>query len=139
MSVFSPREHMWFRRRRSFQTSATLLSPGRRRTGPPRGWEPAVPASVGLSGATDDAAGHLRRFEREMIEDVVRGAGLELVRVGEVNRLGAIGWRLHHASRTGSIGASTARLFDWLVPVARNLDPVLSGPRLSLLVVARVP
>jgi glycosyltransferase involved in cell wall biosynthesis len=98
-----------------------------------------VPAGPELFGPTDEAAGHLRRFDRDSIQDVVRGAGLELIRIDEVNKLGAIGWKLHHARGSGTIDSSSARLFDWMVPLARALEPILPGPGLSLLVVARVP
>jgi glycosyltransferase involved in cell wall biosynthesis len=98
-----------------------------------------VPAGQELFGPTDEAAGHIRRFDRNGIEDVVRAVGLEVVHVAEVNKLGTFGWRLHHAIGAGRISSSEARLFDWLVPVAKSLDPVLPGRGLSLLVVARVP
>ncbi len=98
-----------------------------------------VPAGTELYGPTDQAAGHVRRFDRQGIEDVVRAAGLELVDIGEMNRLGTLGWKLHHGLGAGRISASEARLFDLLVPLARALDPMLPGVGLSLLVVARVP
>jgi glycosyltransferase involved in cell wall biosynthesis len=98
-----------------------------------------VPAGPELFGPTDKAAGHVRRFDREQIEDVVRAAGLEVIDVAEVNKLGTYGWRVHHAMGAGHIRSSEARFFDLLVPVAAALDPVLPGPGLSLLVVARVP
>jgi glycosyltransferase involved in cell wall biosynthesis len=98
-----------------------------------------VPAGPELFGPTDKAAGHVRRFDRDGIEDVVRAAGLRVVEVAEVNKLGTIGWRLHHAMGAGRISSSEARVFDLLVPIAKALDPVLPGRGLSLLVVARVP
>jgi SAM-dependent methyltransferase len=98
-----------------------------------------VPAGPNLYGPTDEAAGHVRRFDRHGLEEVVRAAGLELVALDEVNRLGTVGWRLHHGFGAGRITASEARIFDLLVPLARRLDPVLPGPGLSILAVARVP
>jgi glycosyltransferase involved in cell wall biosynthesis len=98
-----------------------------------------VPAGTALYGQTDKASGHLRRFDREGIEEVVRAAGLELLAIEEVNKLGTFGWRLHHAIGARRISPSEARLFDILVPVAKALDPILPGQGLSLLVVARVP
>jgi glycosyltransferase involved in cell wall biosynthesis len=98
-----------------------------------------VPAVIELFGPTDEAAGHLRRFDRESIEEVVRGAGLDPVRIAEVNRLGAVAWRLHHAVGAGPIGGMTARMYDSLVPIARFVEHFLRGPGLSLLLVARVP
>lgn len=136
-----------------FQVSSALVFDGLQRAEEPKEFLAAVaghvesgghvliqvPAGPELFGPTDEAAGHMRRFDRQGIEDVVRAAGLELVDVGEVNRLGTFGWRLHHSLGAGRISASEARLFDLLVPLARALDPVLPGRGLSLLVVARVP
>jgi hypothetical protein len=98
-----------------------------------------VPAGPGLFGPADKAAGHVRRFDRSQIEDVVRAAGLEVVQLAEVNKLGTIGWKLHHAMGASHIKSSEARMFDLLVPAAAALDPVLPGPGLSILIVARVP
>lgn len=97
-----------------------------------------VPAGPDLFGPTDEAAGHLRRFDRRSIEDLVSAAGLDMVHVKELNRLGRIGWRMHHARR-GAISTASVRLFDWLVPLARTVDSLWPGPGLSLLAVARVP
>ena len=98
-----------------------------------------VPAGADLFGPTDRAAGHVRRFDREDIEDVVRSAGLELVSVEMFNRLGGLGWRLHHAMGAGRISATEAKSFDLLVPLARRIEAIGVGQGLSWLVVARVP
>jgi len=98
-----------------------------------------VPAGTSLFGATDEAAGHLRRFDRGDVEDLVRSAGLELVSLVPFNRLGAIGWRLHHAIGAGRISAAEARSFDLLVPLAKKADALGIGSGLSWLAVARVP
>jgi SAM-dependent methyltransferase len=98
-----------------------------------------VPADTALFGSTDKAAGHVRRFDREDLEDVIRSAGLELILIEPFNRLGVIGWRLHHALGAGRISAAEARGFDALVPLAKRIDAVASGRGLSWLAVARVP
>jgi glycosyltransferase involved in cell wall biosynthesis len=98
-----------------------------------------VPAGPRLFGPADKAAGHVRRFDTSQIEDVVRAAGLEIVQLAEVNKLGTIGWKLHHALGASHIKSSEARMFDLLVPAAAALDPVLPGAGLSILIVARVP
>ena len=98
-----------------------------------------VPSDPGLFGPTDRAVGHRRRFDRETLEDLVRSAGLELVKIGEINKLGGIGWKLNHTRGEGGIGRATARLFDLLTPAARLMEPLLPGRGLSLLAIARVP
>jgi hypothetical protein len=98
-----------------------------------------LPAGTDLMGPTDEAAGHLRRFDRGDVEDLVRAAGLELLLLESFNRLGALGWRLHHAVGTGRISRAEAVSFDLLVPLAKKADVLMSRPGLSWLVVARVP
>ena len=98
-----------------------------------------VPAGPDLYGPLDEGVGHSRRFTEEELEDVLRAAGLELVKLEQFNRLGAIGWRIHHSTGSGRITAGEAVLFDLLVPLAKVLEPLLPGPGLSLLAVARVP
>jgi glycosyltransferase involved in cell wall biosynthesis len=98
-----------------------------------------VPAGRRLFGPTDEMAGHIRRFDRADLEDVVRAAGLELVWLEPFNRLGAIGWRIHHAFGAGRITAAEARSFDLLVPLARRFEVLVPGSGLSWLAVARVP
>ena len=97
-----------------------------------------VPAGESLYGPTDEAAGHLRRFEKDEVADLVRSAGLELVKIEEVNRLGTLGWRLHHALGARRISGLQAKSFDLLVPVAKALEPLLPVRGLSIIAVARV-
>jgi glycosyltransferase involved in cell wall biosynthesis len=98
-----------------------------------------VPAGPELFGPTDKSSGHLRRFDEVDILEIIRASGLLPVEVGEFNRLGTAGWKLHHAMGRGGISSSEARFFDLMVPLARRLEPVLPGRGLSLLAVARVP
>ncbi len=98
-----------------------------------------VPAGRDLYGPTDKAAGHIRRFDRDELEDLIRAAGLELVSLEGFNRLGRLGWQLHHAIGAGRISAAEARSFDLLVPLARRIDALGTGHGLSWLAVARVP
>jgi glycosyltransferase involved in cell wall biosynthesis len=98
-----------------------------------------VPADRDLYGATDEAAGHVQRFNRDELADIIRAAGLELVSLEGFNRLGRLGWKLHHAFGAGRITAAEARSFDLLVPLARKIDVIGTGRGLSWLAVARVP
>lgn len=98
-----------------------------------------VPAGADLFGPTDQAAGHVRRFDLSEVEDLIRAAGLEQISIQSFNRLGAIGWRLHHAFGRGNISRAEARSFDVLVPLARMIDSSGVGSGLSWLAVARVP
>ena len=98
-----------------------------------------VPAGKDLFGATDESVGHVRRFDRDEIEDVVRAAGLELVSIQSFNRLGRLGWMLHHVVGGGRISVAEARGFDLLVPLAKKLDTFGPADGLSWLAVCRVP
>jgi len=97
-----------------------------------------VPAGSDLYGNTDTAVGHIRRFDKEQLVEMIRAAGLELVKLEEFNRFGTLAWRLHHALGRRSISILQARSFDLLVPVVKLLEPLLPVRGLSLLAVARV-
>jgi SAM-dependent methyltransferase len=98
-----------------------------------------VPAGKALFGPTDVSAGHLRRFDREDVEDLIRASGLELISLEEFNRLGALGWRVHQAMGAVRISSAEARGFDVLVPIAKRFDAARIGRGLSWIAVARVP
>ena len=98
-----------------------------------------LPAGTDLMGPTDIAAGHLRRFDLGDVEDLIHAVGLELLLIEPFNRLGAWGWRFHHALGAGRISRAEAVTFDLLVPLARKVDAFSSRPGLSWLVVARIP
>lgn len=98
-----------------------------------------VPAGQDLYGPTDEAVGHVRRFEKDELADQIRAAGLDLLRIEEINRFGTLAWRFHHAMGGRHISTLQSRLFDLLVPLVRSLDPLLPIRGLSLLAVARVP
>jgi len=98
-----------------------------------------VPADSALYGPTDEAAGHVRRFDRGQLDDLIRSAGLECVWLKPFNRLGRVGWRLHHATGRTAISAAQAKGFDLLVPLAKVWERAAPGPGLSWVAVARVP
>jgi glycosyltransferase involved in cell wall biosynthesis len=98
-----------------------------------------VPADPALFGPTDAAAGHLRRFTAEELTEVIRAAGLEPVFIRSFNRLGRIGWRLHHALGRRHITGLEARSFSVAVPLAKAVEGFGTGEGLSLVAVARRP
>jgi glycosyltransferase involved in cell wall biosynthesis len=98
-----------------------------------------VPSDPRLFGDTDRAAGHVRRFDKGDVEDLVRASGLELVMLEPFNRLGVLGWRLQNTLGSGSIAPASAKTFDLLVPLAKRMDSAGVGRGLSWLAVARVP
>jgi glycosyltransferase involved in cell wall biosynthesis len=98
-----------------------------------------VPADPDLYGPTDASAGHMRRFTAGELEEVIRVSGLETVFVRSFNRLGRMGWRVHHAFGRDHITGSEARAFALLVPFAAFVERLGVGEGLSLIAVARRP
>jgi glycosyltransferase involved in cell wall biosynthesis len=98
-----------------------------------------VPAEPRLFGPLDEGAGHARRFTEDGLRELIRAVGLDIVKVEEFNRLGTIGWKLHHSTGSERITSGEALLFDLLVPVAKALEPFLPVPGLSLVAIARAP
>ena len=98
-----------------------------------------VPAHPELLGPTDEAAGHLRRFDKQDLIDAVAASGLELISIEPFNRLGAIAWRFQNALGSPRISSAQAKIFDLLVPLAKGVEALSTGPKLSWLAVARVP
>ena len=98
-----------------------------------------VPADPKLFGPTDQAAGHLRRFHRDELVDLIRSTGGEPLWTRRFNVLGRRAWRLHHALGAGRITSVQARGFDLLVPLARRIDATAAGEGLSWLAAVRVP
>ena len=98
-----------------------------------------VPAGKDLLGAVDGGSGHMRRFEKAEVEELIEAAGLELVVLRSFNRVGRAAWKVLSALGRPAISATQARLFDLVVPLARRLDRVLGRRGLSYVAVARVP
>lgn len=98
-----------------------------------------VPADDRLLGQTDHAIGHLRRFTAADLAGIIESAGLELVWIRPFNRLGRIGWRIHHALGLDHLSSFESRLFGLLLPIARRFERLKIGAGLSLLAVARKP
>lgn len=98
-----------------------------------------VPADSELFGATDRAAGHLRRFDASDLRELGESSGIELRWIRPFNALGRFGWRLHHAIGGARITTMQAVAFDRLVPLGRRLDEVGKWPGLSWIATFRVP
>ena len=98
-----------------------------------------LPADPMLSGHIDQVLGHLHRFTRVQVADLVRAAGLELVEIKSFNRVGTLVWRYYGRRGKARLNTTSARLFDLMVPLLRLVDPLLPVGGLSWLVVARKP
>ena len=97
-----------------------------------------VPAHPRLFGSLDRAYGHERRYTRERLERLIRGAGLELEELRSFNLLGVAGWWWKSRRGAGELGRRSLRAYETILPLWRPAERLLR-PRagLSLIAVAR--
>jgi SAM-dependent methyltransferase len=99
-----------------------------------------VPAHERLYGGYDRSAGHVRRYSKRRLEDVLCRAGFDIETLRHVNPLGALGWFVRVRLRSSPQWPSGSfALFDRLVPLLRPLDRLRLPFGLSLWAVARRP
>lgn len=102
----------------------------------------AVPADPRLWSAHDDAVGHVRRYTRQSLSELLAGAGFELGRMASWNVLLRPVVAMRRRSSTGSdlddLPAVVNAALGLVVAVERHL-PVGSWPGVSLLVRCRRP
>jgi SAM-dependent methyltransferase len=101
----------------------------------------AVPCDMALWSAHDEAVGHVRRYSKAGLAEVVRGAGLVIDRMWSWNVLLRPAMALRRRSATGSdldtVRPALNRLLTSIVVAERYL-PVKSLPGSSLLLRARL-
>jgi 2-polyprenyl-3-methyl-5-hydroxy-6-metoxy-1,4-benzoquinol methylase len=99
-----------------------------------------VPAHPRLYGTVDRRIGHVRRYRREPLAELLRSVGFEIVTARYVNPVGALGWLVTFRLRSPKRWPrAQQRAFDALVPALRHLDRMPSPVGLSVWVVARRP
>jgi glycosyltransferase involved in cell wall biosynthesis len=99
-----------------------------------------VPQGKRLMGSLDATLGHLRRFEQEELEALLRSSGFEICSLHQLNKIGTPAWLLHgRVLKKPHISKITLKIFDKTVWLWRWLDPVLPWHGLSLIAVARRP
>jgi SAM-dependent methyltransferase len=99
-----------------------------------------VPAHPLLYGEVDRRIGHVRRYRREPLEQLLRDIGYETEAARYVNPVGALGWLVTFRLRSPEKWPrGQYRLFDKLVPVLRQLDRLRLPVGLSVWAMARRP
>ncbi|HUA87240.1 MAG TPA: bifunctional glycosyltransferase/class I SAM-dependent methyltransferase [Bryobacteraceae bacterium] len=99
-----------------------------------------VPQGPRLFGSLDRALGHLHRFSRAEIEQMVAAAGFRVEGERQLNKIGALAWWVNgKILRRKKIGKPALKLFDKTVWVWRRMDVLLPWRGLSLVVIARKP
>ena len=99
-----------------------------------------VPAQSALYSAMDEASGHYRRYDADQLRQLAINAGLEIVSLTSMNRLGAIAYRTRRKRRSNfsrSFSPAQLRAINWALPLVRLGDVVPGLPGLSLVGVFR--
>jgi SAM-dependent methyltransferase len=97
-----------------------------------------VPQNPALYCGIDRTLGHARRFRLEELRKAILGAGFRIEKVYELNKIGAVAWRLYGGLlRQKSINKVTLKLFDKSVWFWRRVEFLLPWNGLSLIAVAR--
>jgi hypothetical protein len=96
-----------------------------------------VPAHQWLYSAADEALGHHMRYSERELTSVLQDAGLEIVEIRQFNRLGVLGWMVNKVMGRTNIGRLQARMFGWLLPLARVVELIRPLPGLSWIAIAR--
>jgi glycosyltransferase involved in cell wall biosynthesis/phospholipid N-methyltransferase len=99
-----------------------------------------VPQGPWLFGTIDRSMGHKRRFRLAELRRMIEGAGLEVERVHQVNKVSIVAWWVPgKLLRRKRIDKPILKIFDKTVWLWKRIDPILPWPGLSLVVIARKP
>lgn len=99
-----------------------------------------VPNSPSLFSSLDVAVGHIRRYRKEEIENLVREAGFELEQTWDFNRVSAPGWVWNGKFLHRRIFSRfQLKIFDSFVWLWKLIDSYLPWPGQSIIMVARKP
>ncbi|HEX2726115.1 MAG TPA: methyltransferase domain-containing protein, partial [Beijerinckiaceae bacterium] len=99
-----------------------------------------VPQSPSLYCSIDRTLGYRRRFSREDIGRLLTGAGLDIERTHQLNRVGAPAWWLYgKLLGRARINRVTLKAFDKTVWLWRRIEFLLPWRGLTLIAVAKKP
>jgi glycosyltransferase involved in cell wall biosynthesis len=96
-----------------------------------------VPAHPWLYSAADRALEHRQRYTERSFRELIEGAGFEVVELRQFNRLGVLGWWVNQRTGRTGVGSLQARVFGWLLPVAKLVEKLGFLPGLSVVAVGR--
>ena len=99
-----------------------------------------VPADPRLYTGVDKALGHFRRYTHDELSVKMRAAGFDVVQTKGFNRLGSLGWYVSGKllGRT-TLSPGQMKAYEWLLPLARLIEPFPILPHLSVIAVGRKP
>jgi SAM-dependent methyltransferase len=96
-----------------------------------------VPAHQWLYSDADKALGHQRRFEARELVALLEGAGFEILKIDQFNRMAVAGWLFNKLFGSSELRRWQVRLFATLLPLARLVEHVRILPGLSFVGIAR--
>jgi SAM-dependent methyltransferase len=96
-----------------------------------------VPAHAWLMSEADRALEHRNRYEVKELTWLLAGAGFDVVRAAEFNRLGVLGWWVNKVLGRAGVSRTQARLFTAMLPLARLVERIRPLPGLSVVAVGR--
>jgi glycosyltransferase involved in cell wall biosynthesis len=97
-----------------------------------------VPQGQHLYSSLDEVLGHRCRYSKEELAKELRETGFEVERFRDFNHFAIPGWWLNgKVLKRRHFSRSQLKLFNMMVPVIRRLDPLVPGPGLGIIAVAR--
>jgi glycosyltransferase involved in cell wall biosynthesis len=98
-----------------------------------------VPAHDWLFSAADRALDHQFRYSERAFRQLIEESGLEIETLRPFNRLGVAGWWLNKISGRTRITPLQARVFGFIIPLAKLVERAQWLPGLSWVAIARKP
>jgi SAM-dependent methyltransferase len=98
-----------------------------------------VPAHEWLFSEADNALGHRLRFTGAALRQLLEDTGYVVEQIYEFNRLGVLGWYTNKVFGRTAIAPWQARIFAFLLPVARLIERFRFLPGLSLVAIGKRP
>jgi hypothetical protein len=98
-----------------------------------------VPAHDWLFSDADVALEHRKRYTRSEVVELLESSDFEVVRCYEFNRLGVLGWWVNKLLGRTTITKWQARVFGFMLPIARLAEGIKVLPGLSVVAIARRP
>jgi SAM-dependent methyltransferase len=99
-----------------------------------------VPAQSARYSPMDEASGHYRRYDPADLQSLADKAGLEMVRLDQINRLGGLAYGMKNQTKSNfskSFSTWQLKLINLGLPVIRLFDRLPLGDGLSLAAVMR--
>jgi glycosyltransferase involved in cell wall biosynthesis len=96
-----------------------------------------VPQGQWLYSALDEVLGHRCRYSKRQLAGELGEAGFQLETMRDFNRISVPGWWLNgKLLRRREFGRLQLKLFNMVLPLLRELDPLVPAPGLGIIAVA---